>query len=108
MYCDLTLEGGIAGLRPGSRGSFGLAQDRPFVSAKGPKTISAQISHIESPWRNGGADQLARLRQGPPLGLSISPIGRSADRISSFSLVTVGFLPFDQKNTKILDSGLRE
>jgi hypothetical protein len=27
-----------AGFRPGGRGPFDRAQDRPFVSAKGPKT----------------------------------------------------------------------
>ena len=32
----------VAGVRPGSRGPFGSAQDRPFVSAKVPKTIDAQ------------------------------------------------------------------
>ena len=32
---------GVAGFRPGRRGSFDLAQDRPFVLAKGPKTSDA-------------------------------------------------------------------
>ena len=32
---------GVAGFRPGRRGPFDLAQDRPFVSAKGPKTTDA-------------------------------------------------------------------
>ena len=32
----------VAGVRPGSRGPFDKAQDRPFVSAKVPKTIDAQ------------------------------------------------------------------
>jgi len=32
---------GIAGFRPGERGSFDLAQDRPFVPAKVAKTMVA-------------------------------------------------------------------
>ena len=34
-----------AGVRAGSRGSFGPTQDRPFVWAKGP---NAKVSHFET------------------------------------------------------------
>lgn len=110
MCCGLTLVySGKSGFRLGSQGSFVVAQDRPFVSAKGPKNIYAQIDHIEFswliPWR---ADQLARLRQGPPHNLSVSPIGQSAGGTSSFSLLTIVSFPFDQKDRTILDSELRE
>jgi hypothetical protein len=43
-------------------------EERDPCLAKGPKTTSAQISHMNrADAGNGGADQLAGLRQGPPL-----------------------------------------
>jgi len=48
MFC-------VAGFRPGRRGPFDLAQDRPFVSAKGPKTMCAEhVQQLEgvSPFDN--------------------------------------------------------
>ncbi len=45
-----TLEG-EAGCRPGSRGSFGMAQDRLFVLAKVAKTIDAPSGFIEEEGR---------------------------------------------------------
>ena len=100
ICCGLSMAFVGTGFRPGSRG--------PFVSAKRPKTISAQISHMKSSWRNRRADQLAALRQGPPFGLNVTTLGRSAGGIFSLCLPTIVFLPFDQKDTKILVSGCRE
>jgi hypothetical protein len=72
---------GVAGVRPGSRGSLGLAQDRPFVSAKVAKTIDApvrpQLERMDASLRR--ADQLARLKQGPPAEKSVPPMGQTAD-----------------------------
>jgi hypothetical protein len=62
---------GVAGFRPGSRG--------PFLSGKGPKTIDAQFGHIGWDGRKmRRADQLAALKQGPPVDKSVRPRGRTA------------------------------
>ncbi len=53
----------VAGFRPGGRG--------PFVSAKGPKTIDAQFGLIGGTDAGWGADQLATLKQGPPVDKSV-------------------------------------
>jgi hypothetical protein len=48
MFC-------VAGFRPGRRGPFDRAQDRPFVSAKGSKTRCAEhVQQLEggSPFDN--------------------------------------------------------
>ncbi len=71
MRCGLTLALGRTGFRPGSRG--------PFLSGKGPKTISTQVGTLNRPdASHGGADQLAGLKQGPLFELSVSPFGRPA------------------------------
>ncbi len=63
--------------RPGSRGSFGLVQDRPVDSAKGHKAISTQVSTLDrSDAFRKGADRRAWLNQGPPLALNLRS-GRS-------------------------------
>ncbi len=51
----------LAGFRPGRRGSFDLAQDRPFVSAKGPKTMLA----VTWPPAPAGASSAGLLRGSP-------------------------------------------
>ena len=59
-------------LRLGSRGLF--------LSGKGPKTIFTQVgTWNRSDASHGGTDQLARLKQGPLLDLSVSRVGRPAD-----------------------------
>jgi hypothetical protein len=72
MCPSLTLVPGKAGVRPGSRG--------PFLSGKGHKTISTQVGALNrADASHGGADQLAGLRQGPLLNLSVSPVSQLAD-----------------------------
>jgi len=73
----LPLVSGRAGFRPGGQGSFGVTQDRPFVSAKGPKTISTRVSTLNrSDASYGGADQLAGLGQGLIFDLDVSSISQ--------------------------------
>ena len=65
MFCD-------AGFRLGGRG--------PLLSGKGHKAIDAPSGFIglggRRPWMR--ADQLAVLRQGPPVDESVRPWGRTA------------------------------
>ncbi len=72
-----------AGFRPGSRDPFDrartgpVAQDRLFFREKDPKPFpprSATLNRADAGPRR--ADQLAGLRQGPPVVLSVSPVGR--------------------------------
>ena len=67
---------GVAGFRPGRRGSFGVTQDRPFVPAKGPKTSDAPSGLMGAderqpeeggPTRGACPESLVEgLKQGPP------------------------------------------
>jgi hypothetical protein len=62
-----------AGVRPGSRG--------PFGSAKGPKTIDTQFSLTGWDGRRiRKADQLAALKQGPPMIEERPPLGPNSRR----------------------------
>ena len=55
---------------------FGPAAEIPLFRQKDPKPFpprSATLNRADV--GNGGVDQLARLKQGPPLCLSVSPVG---------------------------------
>ncbi|MEO7863225.1 MAG: hypothetical protein ABIU05_22860, partial [Nitrospirales bacterium] len=56
---------GLPGFGPAGEVSFGLAQDRLFVSAKGPKTIDAPSDLMGANGRQlaeGGPTRLAQTR----------------------------------------------
>ena len=53
----------VAGVRPGSRGSFDKTQDRPFVSAKVPKTIDAQSGLMRGDGRKTQEGEPTRCAQ---------------------------------------------
>ena len=57
-----------------------MAQGRPFLSGKGPKTSDAPSGIIEGEGRQPlrRADQLAPLKQGPLADKSVPPLGQPA------------------------------
>ena len=77
---------GRAGFGHGSRGllAWCVSKSATPVWQKDPKLFSPRSATFNrADASNGGEAQLAGLRQGPPLDLSVSPVGRSAGGGSS-------------------------
>jgi hypothetical protein len=87
----------VAGFRPGRRGSFGLPQDRPFVSAKGPKTMDAPSGHM-------GAEERQPEEGGPARGacvLSLSKGSNKARQVMRASLLWARRQASEQEETNL-------